>query len=95
MHVREIIIPDQLTGAVLTPQAMTRASDGGFILAGRINSTQEAWATKTDAQGKVLWRYQIKVRDNLPIGHGAEFRGVAGMGCGFLTLDFGPRTHPS
>jgi len=76
---RELVIKDEVTGAVLGPKAMIRADDGGFIIAGRINSTQEAWATKTDAEGQVLWRYQLKVKDQLPIGQGAEFNDIAAM----------------
>lgn len=83
---REVIIKDELTGAVLNPNAITHADDGGYIIAGRINPTQQAWATKTDAEGKVLWRYQIAVQDKLPIGQGAEFNGVAAMADGSAYL---------
>lgn len=75
---REVII-SQPRGASLLPNAIARADDGGYIIAGRINAAQAAWAAKTDAQGQVLWQYQTRVRDKLPIGQGAEFDGVAAM----------------
>jgi len=58
---------------------MVRANDGGYIMAGRINATQQAWAAKVGADGNLIWRHQFGVKDKLPIGQGADFNGVAAM----------------
>jgi hypothetical protein len=62
---REVVI--QREGAFPDkPNIITRANDGGFILAGR------PWAIKTDSDGKVLWRY---VRDKFR----ADYTGAVEM----------------
>jgi hypothetical protein len=69
-------------GAIVDPKAIVRARDNGFIIAGsldRPNQPRSAWATKTDAQGIVLWRYTAPLRDKLRINDRPEFTSVAIM----------------
>jgi len=76
---REAIIRGNPPDVVLQPKAIVRSDDGGFIIAGQINARQQAWAAKTDGNGNVLWRYEANVKDELPIGDGAEFNGAVVM----------------
>jgi hypothetical protein len=75
----QVILKDEVTHFVLQPNAMARVDDGGFVIAGRINGAQQSWATKTDSEGKVLWRYVTGLRDKLNIGQAAEFNGIVAM----------------
>jgi hypothetical protein len=45
------------SGAMIEPQVIVQAEDGGFIIAGSITAKRQGWAAKTDAEGKVLWHY--------------------------------------
>jgi hypothetical protein len=44
-------------GASLDPASISNTNDGGLILTGSMNFN--GWAVKTDAKGKVLWRYDL------------------------------------
>jgi len=92
---REVILKDEVYGAyVIQPNAITRAGDGGYVIAGRIMAHQSAWAIRTDPQGKVLWRHDTLIRDKLPIGQGAEFTGATEMDDGsFLLCGNMPSAH--
>lgn len=69
-------------GAVVDPKAIVRARDNGLIVAGSIdlpNQPRDAWAIKTDAEGNVLWRYTVPLREKLNRYDGPEFSSVAIM----------------
>lgn len=57
---REVIIKDE-SDSVPEPQVISSADDGGFIIAGNLG---RAWAIKTDAAGKVIWRNLQAQRDD-------------------------------
>jgi hypothetical protein len=88
--VREVVLQSSPAGAVIEPNVISRADDGGFIVAGSIRSRRQAWASKVDAEGKSLWSYVTAPQLSLPIGDGAEFYGAATMPdgttylCGFM-----------
>jgi hypothetical protein len=86
MIAREAIIESSPPGAVIEPQTVIKAAGGGYILAGRIDSRQQAWAAKTNAAGEVLWSYVLRVKDELPIGDGAGFNGAVEMPDGSIFL---------
>ena len=77
----------------IQPLAAAQTNDGGLIIAGRAGA--DAWAAKTDANGKVLWNYFAlsKTQEEIPLltgGFDFEIRGIAPMAdgsvylCGFL-----------
>jgi len=80
MLVREIIVHDEYFPTLsIQPQAIMPTANGGHVIAGRIIANQSAWAAGTGPDGEVLWRYEIGLSDDLPIGEGAEFTAVSIM----------------
>lgn len=43
--------------AAMQPVAITKTSDGGFIIAGSVSATKQGWVSKISSQGKILWNY--------------------------------------
>lgn len=90
---REVIIKDE-SGFVPEPHTISRADDGGFIIAGKLG---RAWAIKTDAAGKVLWR-NLQAPPRADGGYASAFTGAAAMPdgstylCGNMTLPPGGYT---
>jgi hypothetical protein len=71
---RQVILKDERNGALMIePRSILRMEDGGFLVSGHIFATQSAWAVRTDAEGKAIWRYDVNIRDELPRGQGAVF----------------------
>jgi hypothetical protein len=57
------------------PRVIVRTHDDGFIIAG-----QSGWAARTDADGKLKWRYVARVDEpDRAAGHLAEYYGAAIM----------------
>lgn len=67
----------------IKPWAIAQAADGGFVIAG--SAGMHAWAAKTDARGKTLWKYSRPSQNNegnFSRGRGAfypEFLGAVPM----------------
>lgn len=89
---REVIIKDK--SGLPEPHVISRASDGGFVIAGSLG---KAWAIKTDVTGKLLWR----VLSDKPLaegGHTSAFTGAVSMPdgstylCGYTELPPGGYT---
>jgi len=55
------------------PYAIVRTRDDGFVIAGTITEDHEGWATRTDSDGKVLWRYVVPLADKLGKGDGGMY----------------------
>lgn len=51
--VREVILE---IGRAPTPHALAQTKDGGYVIAG---SVWVPWATRVDANGNVVWRYEL------------------------------------
>lgn len=51
---REILLE---SGISATPEVIVQTHDGGYVVAGTIG---QAWVTRIDAYGKVLWRYAMQ-----------------------------------
>ena len=84
---REVILRDERYGALMIePRTILHVEDGGFVIAGGIPATQSAWAVRKDAEGKVLWRYDVSIRDKLPHGNAAKFEGATAMPDGSVYL---------
>lgn len=69
-------------GAIVDPKAIVRGHDNGLIIVGSIDhkaQPKNAWATKTDNEGKVLWRYSLPPREPLPNFEGPEYSSAAMM----------------
>lgn len=77
--IREVTLESESAGFVMNPNTVVRANDDGFVIAGGISGTQQAWATKIDPAGQIVWQYLTNLRDKLPIGVGAEFNGAVAM----------------
>lgn len=71
---REVIIKDE-TGLLPEPQVISKTSDGGFVIAGSLG---RAWAVKTDAAGKVLWR-NLQDKPFSGNGYATTFTGAVAM----------------
>lgn len=71
---REVIIKDE-SGYVPEPQVISRTDDGGFIIAGKLG---RAWAIKTDAAGKVIWR-NLQAPPRADGGYAAAYTGAVAM----------------
>lgn len=53
-------------GLVPHPNAIARTQDDGFLIVGEIPAAQQAWATRTDSEGNVRWRYVLSPHDAPP-----------------------------
>ena len=56
------------SGKVVEPRTIVQTHDNSFIIAGQIQvkgHPRSAWATKTDSDGKVAWRYLVPPRETL------------------------------
>lgn len=83
--VREIIVSEGVSGG-MTPHTIVQTVDGGLLIAG--DADQNAFAIKTDIQGKTLWRHVVYLRDRekLSIGNTATYAGSASMADGSTYL---------
>ena len=86
---REVIIRDE-SGSSPEPQVISRAGDGGFIIAGSLG---RAWAIKTDAAGKVLWR-NLQDKPLTGGGYATAFTGAVAMPDGSTYLCGNTTGHP-
>jgi hypothetical protein len=76
---RETVIVADPAGAVIDPLVATMSSTGSFIVAGKIDARQQAWAAEVSESGSVVWQYVTDLEDHLPVGQGAEFTGAVAM----------------
>jgi hypothetical protein len=60
---REVLLE---TGVSVAPHAIIRTPDGGYVIAGALHES-EAWATRVDANMRVVWRHQVAHPSSLPI----------------------------
>jgi hypothetical protein len=72
--VKEVILEK---GEVPEARAIVRAHDNGLIIAGTMEL--EAWATRTDAEGNVKWRYLIPKPSKSLYGRHPQYNGAAIM----------------
>lgn len=90
MITREVILPSSPPGIALDPHVITRADDGGFLVAGATGGRQKGWAIRTDGRGNVLWRYTMDLHNELPPADSPTFDGAVVMPdgssylCGFM-----------
>src|ERR1700722_2546086 len=66
------------------PNAIARAPDGGYVIAGYADYS--AWATKVDESGKVIWRHELAGSTVSPAGGGTEYRGITFLRDGTVLL---------
>src|ERR1700722_1768688 len=66
------------------PNAIARAPDGGYVIAGYADYS--AWATKVDESGKVIWRHELAGSTVSPGGGGTEYRGITFLRDGTVLL---------
>jgi hypothetical protein len=66
------------------PNAIARAPDGGYVIAG--HADYSAWATKVDESGKVIWRHELAGSTVSPGGGGTEYRGITFLRDGTVLL---------
>jgi len=66
------------------PNAIGRAPDGGYVIAGYADYS--AWATKVDETGKVIWRHEFPGSTASPSGGGTEYRGITFLRDGTVLL---------
>jgi hypothetical protein len=66
------------------PNAIARAPDGGYVIAGYADYS--AWATKVDEAGKVIWRHELAGSTVSPAGGGTEYRGISFLRDGTVLL---------
>jgi hypothetical protein len=94
---REVLLE---SGIAVRPHAVTRTKDGGYVIAGGITD-YIPWATRTDADGNVQWRYTIDEdgkKKHIPGVGRTEYRGVATFAddssllCGYK--DIGKQSQP-
>lgn len=71
---REVIIKDE-SGLLPEPQVISKTEGGGFVIAGSLG---RAWAVKTDAAGKVLWRH-LQDKPLADGGYATTFTGAVSM----------------
>jgi hypothetical protein len=64
-------------GALPQPNAIVRTQDNGFVVAGNLG--KEGWVVRTDAEGKVKWRYTLPSTDKSIYGSGPIFYSAAMM----------------
>ena len=60
LHAQELSLAHEALlekGLTVHPNTIVKAIDNDFIIAGYINGMSEAWATRTDAEGNIKWRY--------------------------------------
>jgi hypothetical protein len=75
----EVLVPG-LSGK---PNAMAQLTGGGFVLVGAHGA---AWAAGTDAQGKLLWKYEEPLDPNVKTQNQSEFHGVVPLANGGALL---------
>lgn len=76
---REALVPG-LTGK---PNAMARLAGGGFVIAGAWGT---AWAAGTDANGKLLWKYEEPRDPLVQFQEQSDFHGVVSLANGGALL---------
>jgi hypothetical protein len=89
---REVLLTHQ--DDVIKPWAVTKTTDGGFVIAG--SAGLSPWATKVDSTGNVAWSYVRALQDPQLRGI-AQFRGTVAMPdgttylCGWMPRPSGSR----
>lgn len=89
--VREVALE---TGRAPTPYALAQAKDGGYVIAG---SVWVPWATRVDANGNVVWRYELSAYNpSAPKEGKGQYNGAAVLPddsailCGKMALSLPP-----
>lgn len=59
---REVLLE---AGVAVTPHAMIRTPDGGYVIVGALHESQ-AWATRIDANMHVVWRHEVAHPSSMP-----------------------------
>jgi len=76
---REVLVPG-LSGK---PNAMARLNNGRFVIVGAFGT---AWAVGTDANGKLLWKYEEARDPQVRLPDQSEFHGVVALANGGALL---------
>lgn len=76
---REVLVP----GVRGKPNAMARLNNGSFIIVGAFGT---AWAVGTDANGKLLWKYDEARDPQVRLPDQSEFHGVVALANGGALL---------
>lgn len=76
---REVLVP----GLVGKPTRMARLTNGGFVIVGARGT---AWAAGTDAQGKLLWKYEEPSDPSVKLAEQSGFNGVVPLSSGNVLL---------
>jgi hypothetical protein len=78
-------------GQAIQPNVIVRTHDNGFVIAGVMTGLKQAWATRTDADGNVKWRYTAVSPDKSMYAQDPTYNGAAVMPddsvflCGYMT----------
>jgi hypothetical protein len=86
--------------AALEPLAIKQAFNGDFVIAGDVRASQQAWATRINPEGKVLWAYYLgfddadKIKFSHTVAAHPEFRGIVSKPNGDVYL-CGSMSHAS
>jgi hypothetical protein len=76
---REVLVP----GLRGKPNAMARLNNGRFVIVGAFGT---AWAVGTDANGKLLWKYEEARDPQVRLPDQSEFHGVVALANGGALL---------
>jgi hypothetical protein len=76
---REVLVP----GLRGKPNAMARLNNGSFVIVGAFGT---AWAAGTDANGKLLWKYEEARDPQVRLPDQSEFHGVVALANGGALL---------
>ncbi len=86
-------------GNVVEQKIIVQTHDKGFVIAGGIEQKAQpksAWATKTDSEGKAIWRYVLPPREKLDTYDGPEYSSAVVMSddsvflCGRMPFNVAP-----
>jgi hypothetical protein len=81
---QHIVVAREVLLEAAHPNAIARAPDGGYVIAGYADYS--AWATKVDESGKVIWRHELAGSTVSPGGGGTEYRGITFLRDGTVLL---------
>lgn len=80
---QHIVVTREVLLEAAHPNAIARAPDGGYVIAGYADYS--AWATKVDESGKVIWRHELLGSSAQPCC-GTEYRGITFLKDGTVLL---------
>ena len=81
---QHIVVDREILLEAAHPNAIARAPDGGYVIAGYADYS--AWATKVDESGKVIWRHELAGSTVSLGGGGTEYRGITFLRDGTVLL---------